>query len=454
MTGQKSGRPQTKFKETPRGAVAYQVFGEGNRDLVFISHWMTNVDTYWDEPSAVRYFDRLASMGRVILIDKLGTGVSDMTPSGTVEPVELYVDDIRLVLDEVGSKTATLVGDTEGGMLAVILAATYPDQFPELILINSYPRLRREDDYPIGAPDHIVDTLSELWIAQHGTSGNTLYVTAPSAANDPRFTQWFIRFQRSAQKPRVAKDALRWIANTDVRAVLPTVQARTIVIHSREAQYHRLAYGEYLADHIENAELRIVEGADTIPFHAGDFGPTLDAVEEFLTGHAERTSTNRMLATVLFTDIVGSTALAAELGDERWLDLRTDHDRIVRENLARFRGGEVAMTGDGTVATFDGPQRAVLSATAMKSELESIGLRIRAGVHTGEIEMRDGDIGGIGVHIASRVMNVAETGGILVSSTVKDLVVGSQLVFDSCGAFKLKGVPGMWNLYQVQTEQS
>ncbi len=440
------------FIETPRGAVAYQVFGSGERDLVFISHWLTNVDAYWDEPSAIRYFDRLASMGRVILIDKIGSGVSDGPENGMMAPVEEYIGEIRAVLATVGSETATLIGDCEGGMLSMVLAATYPDQFPELILINSYPKLRRADDYPIGAPDHVIDELNKLWKAQHGTTGDSLIFTAPSVANDARFRQWFVRFQRAAQQQRIAERALHWIAHTDVRAALPLIQARTMIIHRRDAMFHRLEYGEFLAENIDGSDFRIVEGADTIPFHAGNFNPTLDLVSEFLTGQREEAQTNRMLSTVLFTDIVGSTALAVELGDEKWLDLRSDHDRIVRENLRRFRGSEVTMTGDGTVATFDGPQRAVMCATLLLNELESIGLRIRAGVHTGEIEIRDGDVGGIGVHIASRVMGIAETGGILVSSTVKDLVVGSDLVFEGCGTFELKGVPGMWNLYQVQTK--
>lgn len=452
MTFRGTTRPETKFVDTRRGAVAYQVFGEGERDLVFISHWLTNVDAYWDEPSAVRYFDRLATMGRVILIDKIGSGVSDSPVSNTIDPVEEYIDEIQAVLAEVESETATLIGDCEGGMLSMVLAASYPDQFPELVLINSYPRLRRADDYPIGAPDHVVDELSTLWKAQHGTTGDSLIFTAPSMANDTRFRQWFIRFQRSAQQQRIATQALHWIAETDVRGVLPSIQARTMIIHRRDALFHRLDYGEYLSQNIEGSDFRIVEGADTIPFHAGDFSATLDLVSEFLTGQREDAQPGRMLSTVLFTDIVGSTALAAEIGDQRWLDLRTEHDRVIRDNLDRFRGNEVAMTGDGMVATFDGPQRAVMCATAIKSELESIGLRIRAGVHTGEIETRNGDVGGIGVHIASRVMGVAETGGILVSSTVKDLVVGSNLVFDSCGSFELKGVPGMWNLYQVQSD--
>lgn len=363
------------------------------------------------------------------------------------------MDDIRDVLDEVGSEQAALIGDTEGGMLAMVLAATYPGQFPSLVLINSYPRLRRGDDYPIGAPDAVVEILARRWKEQHGTTGEALELTAPSVADDARFLAWFRRFQRLSQNQQIAARAVNWIANTDVRGVLSSIQADTLVIHRRDARYHRLDYGRYLAEHIEGAELRIVEGADTLPFHAGDFGPTLDHVEEFLTGQRKHVSANRMLATVLFTDIVGSTEIASTSGDVRWLDLRDTHDRMVRDNLERFRGELVAMTGDGCVATFDGPQRAVLCALALKEELGEIGITIRCGIHTGEIEVRGDDVGGIGVHIASRVMGVAESGGILTSRTVKDLVVGSQLDFASCGEYELKGVPGSWDLYEVVAER-
>ena len=219
----------------------------------------------------------------------------------------------------------------------------------------------------------------------------------------------------------------------------------------RDARFHRLAYGEYLAQHIEGAELRVVDGADTIPFHAGDFGPTLDHVEEFLTGRRKAARVDRVLSTVLFTDIVGSTAKAASMGDERWLDLLGEHNRIVRAQLERFRGREIHMTGDGCVATFDGPARAITCAAAIAEQVSAIGLSVRAGVHTGEVEFRDGEVGGLGVHIASRVMNEAASGGILVSGTVKDLVVGSGIEFKPCGTFDLKGIPGQWPLYELQT---
>jgi class 3 adenylate cyclase/pimeloyl-ACP methyl ester carboxylesterase len=444
-------RPETHFYTTSRGAVAYQVFGSGKPDIVLISHWVTNVDMFWDEPSAIRYFDRLGAMGRVILIDKLSSGVSDMAMDGPVPPVEEHMDDVRGVMAEIGSSSATLIGDTEGGMLAMMLAATYPHEFPRLVLINSYARLRRGDDYPIGAPEDTIARMQKDWREQHGTTADALELTAPSVADDQRFRAWFVRFQRAAQKPRAAAYAIEWIANTDVRAALPSIQSETLVIHRRDARFHRLAFGEHLAAAIPGARFEIVEGADTLPFHAGDFDPTLDLVEEFVTGRAQVHETNRVLATVLFTDIVGSTARASDMGDQRWLDLLTDHDHVVRRNLSRFRGNEVKMTGDGALATFDGPQRAILCALAIKRDLAEFGLPIRAGIHTGEIERRDGDLGGLAVHIASRVMEAAESGGVVVSGTVKDLVVGSPIEFDGCGEFSLKGVPGSWSLFEVRS---
>lgn len=444
------GRPETRFVETPKGFVGYQVYGRAEPDLVFITNWMTNVDMLWDEPSAIRYLDRLGEMGRVFLIDKRGSGVSDHSTSGHIDPVEDTVDDVRAVLDANGSTEAVLIGDTEGGMLACVLAATYPQRFPTLVLVNSYARMARADDYPIGAPPHVIAAYERAWITSFGTSAETLALTAPSVADDPRFRAWYPWFQRQAMAPSVARKVLAWIRETDVRAVLPAIQAHTLVIHRRDARFQRLALGEYLAAQIPGARLEVVAGADTVPFHAGDTSEILDAIEGFVTGRQGGVTTNRMLATVLFSDIVGSTSLASRAGDDRWLDARAEHNRIVRLQLDRFRGNEVTTTGDGFVATFDGPRRAIQCAQVMVSELKKIGLDIRVGIHTGEIEVRDGEVGGLAMHIGARVMAMAETGGIMASPTVKDLVIGSNLDFINCGAFELKGVPGSWNLYEVK----
>ena len=445
------GRPDTRFVETPKGFIGYQVFGKTDPDIVFITGWMTNVDMYWDELSAIRYLDRLGELGRVFLIDKRGSGVSDHSTRGYIDPVEDTLDDVQAVLEVEACEEAVLVGDTEGGMLACILAATHPERFPTLVLINSNPRMARADDYLIGAPPHVVEAFSQGWKASFGRNGDTLELTAPSAAADPRFRDWYPRFQRQAMAPSVARMAVEWIAETDVRSVLPSIQAQTLVIQRREARFHRLAFGEYLAEHIPGAELQIVSGADTLPFHAGDPTETLDAIEAFVTGRRGSVRTNRMLATLLFSDIVGSTSFASEVGDNRWLDARSEHNRLVRLQLDRFRGKEVNTTGDGFVAMFDGPLRAIQCAQVMVSELKKIGLVVRVGIHTGEIEVRDGEIGGLAVHIGARVMAAAESGGIMASATVKDLVIGSSMAFTDRGQFDLKGVPGSWTLYQVDS---
>ena len=444
------GRPDTHFVETRLGYLAYQVYGAGDRDIFFVTNALTNLDAIWDEPSAVRFFDQLGSMGRVILHDWRGSGVSDPVP-GTTKwlTIEETVEDLRSVMDAVGSSEAILYGDTEGGFAAMMLAAVDPARVSSLILVNAYPRLQRADDYPIGAPIAVAEALSEQYVRQHGTTGAMLELTAPSVADDLRFRTWWTRYERLSVPLGMVQRTFEWFGEVDVRAALPLIHAPTLVVARREARFHRLAFGEYLAANIEGAQLRVVEGADTLPFHAGDIGPTLGAVEEFLTGGQTSPVTGRVLATVLFTDIVGSTAQAASIGDERWLDLLAEHDTIVRAQLERFGGTEVKMTGDGCVATFEGPARAVACAAALAELLPSIGLSIRAGVHTGEVEYRADELGGIGVHIAARVMQHTDSPGVFVSRTVKDLVVGSGMEFTPCGTFVLKGVPGDWDLYEL-----
>jgi class 3 adenylate cyclase len=445
---QPTGPPPTRYVETDRGFLGYQVFGHGERDIFFCTGALKNADVLWDEPSAVRFFDRLGGLGRVIHYDMRGSGISD--PIQKWMPIEETLDDVRAVLDAAGTEKPVVYGDAEGGLYAMMLAATDPDRVSALVLVNASPRLARADDYPIGAPEAVMAALSEQYIAQHGTTGNMLELTAPSVADDPRFRAWWTRYQRLSVPMGLVKTTFEWFAEVDVRAALPLIHIPTLVVARRDARFHRREYGEHLAERIEGAQLRVVEGADTVPFHAGDFGPTLDCVEEFLTGRLESGRVDRVLATVMLTDIVGSTARAAELGDQRWLDLLGEHDAIVRAQLERFRGREIKMTGDGCLATFDGPARAVLCAAAIRDQLEQIGLAIRVGIHTGEVEFRGGDVGGIAVHIAARVVDKAGPVQIVVSGTVKDLVVGSGMAFDPVGIFDLKGVPGEWALFSVE----
>lgn len=444
------GRPSTQFVRTDLGYLAYQVFGSGDRDLLFVTGGVSNIDAMWDEPSAVRFFDRLRGMARVVQFDMRGSGVSDPIPGETRWlPLETYVEDAVAVLDAAGVERAVVYGDTEGGLTAMLLAATHPERVAALVLANAEARLVRAEDYPIGMPRHAADVLSQKYGAQHGTTAAMLELTAPSVAGDARFRSWFTRYQRLSVPLGLAQTTFDWFSEVDVRATLPLIGVPTLVVGRRDAQFHRLAYSEYLAEHIPGARLHVLEGADTLPFHAGDPTDLLDVVEDFVAGHRDSRPSERVLATVLFTDIVGSTRLAAEVGDRRWIDLLTEHDRIARAALARFGGREITMTGDGCLATFDGPSRAVACAEAMLDEAASIGLTLRAGLHVGEVEFRGEDIGGLAVHIAARVMDQAATGGVLVSATVKDLVVGSNLPFRPDSTVTLKGVPGEWSLFRL-----
>ena len=449
------GRPETRYAQTPHGHIAYQAFGSGDRDIMFITGAITNLDAIWDEPTAVRFLDRLSDLGRVINFDMLGSGVSDPIPGRSMWlPLEANVDTVIAVLDAVGSERAVVYGDTEGGLSAMMLAASFPQRVTSLVLVNAFARLLRADDYPIGMPDNAAEQLSAKYSSQHGTTGDMLELTAPSVADDQRFRTWWTRYQRLSVPLGLARSTFDWYREIDVRAALPLVQAPTLVVSRRDARFHRLGHGAYLADHISGAELRVVEGADTVPFHAGDVGPTLDAVEDFVAGRPESARTERVLATVLFTDIVGSTSRASRLGDQRWLDLLADHDRIVRSQVDRYRGRLIKMTGDGAVATFDGPARAITCAVAIAEMVSTLGLAVRAGIHTGEVQLRDGDAYGLGMHIASRVMDHAADGGIVVSSTVKDLVFGSGIQFEPCDVVELKGLSGEWQLFEVTSLQA
>jgi class 3 adenylate cyclase len=446
------GRPETRYVETPLGYVAYQVFGSGDRDILFVTGGISNIDAIWDEPTAVRFFDRLGRMGRVIQRDMRGSGVSDPIAGETIYlPLEDNAADLVAVLDAAGSEQAVVYGDTEGGLTALMLAATKPERVAALVLVNCIPSVRRSEDYPIGMPPEVAESLSDQYVAQHGTTGAILDLTAPSVAQDLRFRRWWTRYERLSVPLGLVRRTFDWFSQADVRALLPQIRVPALVVGRREARYHRLAYSQYVAEHIEGAVLRVLDGADTLPFHAGDFNQVLDVVEEFLTGGSDSPRADRSLATVLLTDIVGSTAMASSMGDRRWLDLLAEHDRIARAQLARFRGREIKMTGDGCLATFDGPGRAVACAASMVDLMAAVGIPLRAGVHTGEVEFRVGDIGGLGVHIASRVMAEAVSGGVLVSSTVKDLTAGSGFRFRPCGSFSLKGVPGEWQLFELES---
>lgn len=441
--------PETRYAHGPDGAVAYQVFGTGPRDLMLVTQWGTNIDTFWDEPSAARYLDRLASFSRVILFDKRGTGVSDPFPNLDPPPMTEWYTDITTVLDEVGSEHVVLLGDAEGGLMTIAYAAGFPERVSALVLINSLARSLRDDDYVIGMPPHIAEQATQIFVGTYGVDSSLLHYTAPSVADDARFQRWWLKFQRSTLPPGTVARGLDWVLRQDVRDEARSLDVPTLVIHREDATYHRLAFGQWLADNIPGARLITLPGADTLPFHAGGFHEVLDHVEAFVCGEATSASTDRKLATVLFTDVVGSTERASVLGDEKWTDLLESINKVSAQQVARFGGETVFTTGDGHLATFDVPMRGVDAAKQILFEVGQLGVELRAGLHTGEITVTGDNIAGIGVHIASRVMDRAPDGKIAVSSTVKDLTVGSPVTYDKLGTFQLKGVPGEWDIYEV-----
>lgn len=447
--GQLGGRPvETRYAREGAAYVAFQVFGDGPLTVLHISTWTSNLDAMWEEPSVVRYFERLASFARVICFDKRGTGVSDPVSLGNLPTLEDWMDDARVVLDAAPAAQVAVVGDCEGGPMAMLFAATYPERVSSLVLVNSMARLQADADYPFGVPPSVVPDLVQRFRAGWGT-GNFVRLTAPSVEHDERFTTWLGRYQRLSVAPGASSRIYAWILQTDVRGILNGIQAPTLVLHRTDNAYYQIEHGRYLADRIHGARLVEVPGADCYPFNAGDPTPLLDEIQLFLTGAPETRWRDRVLATVMFTDLVASTETAARLGDAAWLRLRAAHDAVVHDHLQAFRGREVKTTGDGFLATFDGPARAVRCATEISRAMQGLGLQVRIGLHTGEIEISEADIAGIAVHIAARVMALASSGEVLVSGTVRDLVVGSGIEFAPAGQHTLKGVPGEWALYFV-----
>lgn len=442
-------RAVTRYARSDGGYVAWQTFGDAERDILFVPSWATNLDALWDEPSCALFFERLARIGRVITFDKRGTGVSDPVPLAALPTLEEWMDDALLALDAAGSERVTVVGDTEGGIMAMLLAATFPDRVSALVLVNAFARWRRAPDYPIGMPDTTYEKLLELYEQHWGQDPAMLEVTAPSVAADPHMREWFMRIQRLAMPPGAATRMYRWVLNVDVRSVLSAISVPSLVIYRRDNRHYRPDFGRFLAASIPGALARELPGADCFPFHTPASQQALDEIQEFLTGARATAPSERELATVLFTDIVNSTGLAAEVGDARWLEIRAAHDAVVRKQLRAYRGREVERTGDGFLATFDGPARAVHCAARVRNEVRTLGLEIRAGLHAGEIERRSGEIGGIAVHLASRVLARAASGEVLVSGTVADLVVGSGIGFEDRGSESLKGIPGTWRLLKV-----
>jgi class 3 adenylate cyclase len=440
--------PETRYARTPGGRVAYQVLGDGPMDIAFVSEWIQNIDVMWERRAIAEFLGGLASFGRLICFDKRGHGVADDVPNGKIPTLEQNVDDTRNVLDEVRSRRAVIFGDGSQGSTAILFAATYPERTQALILHNSFARYLRDSDYPWGLPVELVPRLVQGYDRTFGT-GAVVDFLAPSRAGDEEFRSWYGRYERLSVRPTKNVEGLGTsLIRTDVRPALASIQVPTLVLHRAETRWVRVEHGRYLAKSIADAEYQELPGDEHF-YYAGDHRQLLAEISEFLTGVREVPETDRMLATVLFTDIVASTAHTAEIGDRGWRELLEDHNTVVRGQLAKFRGREVNTTGDGFLAIFDGPARAVRCARAITEEVKSLGLDVRSGIHIGECERVGEDVTGIAVDIAARIASLAEAGHTLVSSTVKDLVVGSGLAFDAQDTRELNGVPGAWQLFEV-----
>jgi pimeloyl-ACP methyl ester carboxylesterase len=440
-------RTETRFARSGDAHIAYQVVGSGPLDLVYVPGWVSNVELNWGEPAYARFLTRLASFARLILFDKRGTGLSDRVHSAEPPTLEQRMDDVRAVLDAVGSERAALFGVSEGGSMCALFAATYPDRTVALIMYGSYARRRRAPDYPWGLPEEdLTAALKEIEEGWGGPVGRA--ARAPSAAHDQRFMQFWASYLVQSASPQAATALARMNFEIDVRPILSAIRVPTLILHREGDRVVRTEEARYLSEQIPGARLVLLTGEDHLPW-VGDQDAVLDEIEEGLTGIRRGPELDRVLATVMFTDIVDSTKKAAELGDARWKGLLRAHDECVRAELSRFRGVEVKTTGDGFLATFDGPARAVGCAQAIAVAVRALGIEIRAGCHTGEVELLAGDLGGIAVHIGARVASLAGAGEVLVSSTVKDLVVGSGLRFEDRGVHHLKGVPDRWHLFAV-----
>jgi class 3 adenylate cyclase len=442
--------PETRYAKTADGVhVAYQVWGEGPFDLVVLRDPSFPVDLIWEEPSLVAILERLGGFARNIWMDARGAGSSDALTLEALPNLEAWNDDLIAVMAAVGSSRAALAGFGAAGCPTMFFAASFPERVSALILFNAYARFVRGGGYPCGLPPEMRDRYVDLVRRAWGTPA-TLDALAPSMKGNARWCRWFLRSQRLGTSSAGAGFFFDTVmGDTNVLDVLASIQAPTLVVHRRQNTHIRVEHGRYLAEHIPGCSYKEVPGSDHA-FCAGDTDALVDEIEEFLTGVRPAPPTERVLATVLFTDIVGSSHRASEIGDRAWRTLLDAHDAIVRAHLERYRGREVKTTGDGVLATFDAPARAIRCACAIREAITGLGLELRSGLHTGEIELRGDDVAGIGVVIGQRISAVAGPNEVLVSRTLTDLVAGSGIDFEDRGEHALKGVPGTWRLFAIK----
>jgi pimeloyl-ACP methyl ester carboxylesterase len=442
--------PKTQYAWEGAAHVAFQRFGSGAADLVLVHEWMSHQEVRWELPELAGFLRRFEAFARVLSFDKRGCGLSDPVTVGALPTLEEWTDDVVAVMDAAGVERATLMGIGAGGPMTMLAAATHPDRVEALVLVNTSARLLRAPGYHHGFPERVAQAI--LADVQRAAATGAGYSQAGDAAlvgrrraGDGELREWLARYRRMSVSPATWVATDRLIVETDVRSVLPAIRVPTLVLHRRDNAWTRIGHGRYLAEHIPGARLVELPGDEHVPY-LGDVDALIGEVEEFMTGERAPRLDERALATVLFVDIVDSTATAAAAGDARWGVLLDRWEAMAGRELQRFRGRRIHGTGDGMLATFDGPARAIRCALAIRDASRALDLRVRTGLHAGEVELRDSDIGGIAVHLAARICACASADEVLVSSTVADLVAGSDLAFESRGRHALKGIPREWEL--------
>jgi class 3 adenylate cyclase len=439
--------PETRFVRAGDVDIAYQTFGSGDLHLVWVPGWISHVEAMWDLPELARFLERLGQFSRLVTFDKRGTGMSDRMDG--VATLEERMDDIRAVMDAVGFDRAVLFGWSDASTLLALFAATYPDRVHGLVVGEATVKLTPDGDQPWGMRPEVIAATSDSTAADAWGQGRMLSIVDPSAPADGRIAAWWRRYERLSSTPSAAATMLQVVAQVDVRPFLASVQAPTLVLHRRDAQLLSPGSVKYFADQIAGAQYQELPG-DAIAPYLGDQDSVLTAFEEFMTGTRAAGTADRFLATVVFTDIVGSTGHAERLGDAEWRVTLATHHALLEQLASRHSGRIVGTAGDGVLAVFDGPTRAVHYASAAVDAVHELGHQVRAGIHTGEVERRDGDdLAGMAVHIGARVSGAAETDEVLATSTVRDLTVGSGLTFVDRGEHELKGVPDRWHLYAL-----
>jgi pimeloyl-ACP methyl ester carboxylesterase len=437
---------ETHYAKSSDVSIAYQVIGGGALDVVFVMGWLSHLDWFWQEPGFARFLRRLASFSRLIVFDKRGTGLSDRVDEHNLPTLETRMDDVRAVMDACGSKRAALFGISEGGPMCALFAATYPQRTAALMTFGTYVKSIRAPDYPWGRTQEEYAALRQAISAGWGSGPVGLETRVPSRMQDERFKQWWTRYLVRSATPKTVLALNAMNSQIDVRAALPVISAPSLIMHRTDDRCLPIGGSRYMAEHIRGAKFVEYPGDDHLPW-TSDAESVLNEIEEFLTGTKHVEEPDRVLATVMFADIVESTQRAAAIGDRAWTGELQQFYGLARRQLERFRGREIDTAGDGYFATFDGPARAVRCAQALTKEVSQLGLAIRTGLHTGEVEIIGDKVGGIAVHIGARVASHAGPGEVVVSNTVKDLVAGSGLQFEDRGVQPLKGVPGDWRLY-------